>query len=93
MSKTFQRKTVSVESIALFGLFSMDKGDYIDVWIIKITFKKINLKWMFASFKSRLHAKTMFVPKVPLFQLVYWFVNLILADKHGAKNLKGLIHP
>ena len=29
----------------------------------------------------------MFDPKVQLFQLVNWFVNLILADKHGSKNL------
>ena len=37
--------------------------------------------------KKRLHTKTMFVPKVQLFQLVYLFVNSILPDKHGTKNL------
>ena len=27
------------KNLWLFGLFSGDKGDYIDVWIIKITIK------------------------------------------------------
>ena len=27
-----------------FGLFSRDKGDYIDVWMIKITSKQIKSK-------------------------------------------------
>ena len=34
----------------------------------------------------------MFVPKVRLFPLFYWSVNFTLTNKHGAKNLKGLIH-
>ena len=34
--------------------------------------------------------RTMFVPKVRLFAIVNWFVNLILIDKHGTKNLLGL---
>ena len=32
----------------------------------------------------------MFVPKVPRFQLVYWFVDVILADKHGTKIYREL---
>ena len=35
----------------------------------------------------------MFVPKVWLFPLFHWFVNFTLTDKHGTKNLQGLIHP
>ena len=35
----------------------------------------------------------MFVPKIPLFPLFYWFVNFTLTDKHGTKNLLGLICP
>ena len=50
----------------------------------------------------------MFIPKIRLFllvywfvnliledifRLVYWFVNLILDDKHGTKHLQGLIRP
>ena len=35
-----------------FGLFSGDKGGYIDVWMIKITIKHIKLKWLFVYFKS-----------------------------------------
>ena len=33
----------------------------------------------------------MFVPKIRLFPLFYWFVNFTLTDKHGTKNLSGLI--
>ena len=35
----------------------------------------------------------MFVSKVRLFPLIYWFVHFTLTDKHGTKNLQGLIHP
>ena len=63
---------VSVESI---GLFSRDNADYIDVWMIKITSKQIKSKCMFASFKSRLHAKTMFDPKA-WFSLVLRIVRI-----------------
>ena len=35
----------------------------------------------------------MFVPKIRLFPLFYWFVNFTLTDKHGTKNLSGLIRP
>ena len=35
----------------------------------------------------------MLVSKVRLFSLIYWFVHFTLTDKHGTKNLQGLIHP
>ena len=36
----FQRKTVSLwKKLWLFGLFSGDKGDNIDMWMTKITIK------------------------------------------------------
>ena len=35
----------------------------------------------------------MSLPKVRLFPLVYWFVNLTLTDNHDTKNLWGLIRP
>ena len=35
----------------------------------------------------------MFVPKIRLFPLFYWFVNFTLTDKHCTKNLLGLIRP
>ena len=35
----------------------------------------------------------MFVPKIRLFPLFYWFVNFTFTDKHGTKNLLGLIRP
>ena len=35
----------------------------------------------------------MFVPKILLFPLFYWFVKFTLTDKHGTKNLLGLIRP
>ena len=31
--------------------------------------------------------------KSGFFLSVYWFVNLTLSDKHGTKNLQGLIPP
>ena len=33
----FNKKTVFMKSIVAFGLFSGDKSDYIDLWMIKIT--------------------------------------------------------
>ena len=51
----FQQNTLFLwKKLWLFGLFSGDKGDYSDVWMIKITMasKEIKLIWMFASFKS-----------------------------------------
>ena len=33
----FQHKTVFLEKVWLFGMFSEDKGDYIDEWMIRIT--------------------------------------------------------
>ena len=54
MSKSFQWKTTLLwKALWLFGLFSRDEGDYIDVWMIKITWKQIKSKCMFASFESR----------------------------------------
>ena len=35
----------------------------------------------------------MFVPKVWLFPLFHSFVNFTLTDKHGTKNLQGLVQP
>ena len=38
--RLFQQKTVSLwKKVWLFGLFSGDKGDNIDVWMTKITIK------------------------------------------------------
>ena len=38
--RLFQRKTVSLwKKLWLFGLFSGDKGDNIDMWMTKITIK------------------------------------------------------
>ena len=42
---------------------------------------------MFAPLKSRKHTKTVFVSKVRLFPLVFWFVNLTITDKHATKTL------
>ena len=70
-----------------------DKGDYMDVWMIKITNITIQIDMDVACFESRSHTKTTFVPKFQLFQLFYWYANLTLTDKPSAKNLKGLIRP
>ena len=36
MSKIFSTKDCFVEKIVTFGMCSGDKGDYIDVWMIKV---------------------------------------------------------
>ena len=38
--RSFQQKTVSLWKNEVFGLFSGDKGDDIDMWMIKITIKE-----------------------------------------------------
>ena len=81
----------SAEKCASFGLFPGDKGDNIDMWMIKITINANRIE-MDALLISNVD-KTMFVPKVRLFPLFYWFVNFTLTDKHGTKNLLGLIRP
>ena len=54
MSKTFSTKGRFLwTKLCFFGLFSGDKGDYIDVWMIKIIIGQIKLIWIFVSFKSR----------------------------------------
>ena len=52
LSKVFSTKIFFiVEKLLLFGLFSGDKGDSIDIWMIKITIKasKIDLDVSFIS--------------------------------------------
>ena len=78
-----------------FGLFSRDKGDYIDVWMIKIMIKTNQiLMWMYASFKSRDNIqKQCLSRKSGFFPFVYLFLSLTLTDEHGAKNLWVHIRP
>ena len=80
ISKAFQQKAIfSWEKCGFFSLFSEDKGDYIDVWMIKIRIKQIKLIWMDGF---------LLLSKVDNIQnRVYWFVNSTLTDKHGAKHL------
>ena len=39
MEGFFNKNCFTVEKLWLFGLFSWDKGDNIDMWMIKITIK------------------------------------------------------
>ena len=73
-----------VEKLWLFGLFSWDKGDNIDQWMIKIMIQanQIDMDVLLIS-KVENHV----CPKVRPFPLVYWFVNFTLTDKHSIKNL------
>ena len=66
-----------MKKLWLFGLLSGDKGDYIDMWMIKIIIEtnQIDIQKPSLSLKSG------------FFLLVYWFVTLTLTDKHGTKNL------
>ena len=47
----FNKKIFIVEKLWLFGLFSGDKGDNIDMWMIKITIKanQIDMDVLFIS--------------------------------------------
>ena len=70
------------KALWLFQLFSSD------VWMIKITIKTnqiVRLDVCF--FQKQITYKDRLSPKVQLFPLVYWFVNVTLADKHDTKNV------
>ena len=71
-----------------FGLFSGDRGDYIDVWMIKFTIQtnKINMDVCFFKRQINIHKPRLSL-KSGFFTLVYWFMSLTLIDKHGTKNL------
>ena len=58
-----------------FGSFSGQKGDYIDVWLIKITIGANQIDMVFAFFRNRQHTKSMFVPKLRIFP-----VSLIVCE-------------
>ena len=77
-----------MEKLWLFGLFSGDKGDNTDMWMMKITIKanQIDMDVLLISKvdniqKPCLSLKSGFSP------LFHWFVNFTLTDKHGTKNL------
>ena len=78
-----------MEKLWLFGLFSGDKGDNTDMWMIKITIKanQIDMDVSLISKVDNIPKPCMFVPKFWLFPLFHWFVNFTLTDKHGTKNL------
>ena len=78
-----------MEKLWLFGLFIGDKGYNTDMWMIKITTKanQIDIDGFAFSKVDNEHTKTMFVSKVRVYPLIYWFVNFTLTDKHGTKNL------
>ena len=76
----------------LFGLFSGDKGNNIDMWMIKanqiITIKanQIVMDVLLISKVDNIQNPCLF-PKVRLFPLFHWFATFTLTHKHGTKNL------
>ena len=77
-----------MEKLRLFGLFSTDKGDNIDMWMINIMIKANQIDTDVLLISRVENIQKLFVPKVRLFPLFYyWFVNFTLMDKHGTKNL------
>ena len=76
-----------MEKLWLFELNYGDKGDYIDVWMIKITIKakQTNVDVLLISKVNNIQ-KNHCVPEVRLFPLFYWFVIFTVTDKHGTKN-------
>ena len=83
-----------MEKLRLFGLFFGDKCDNIDMRIIKNTIEANKID-MGVSLISKVDdiQKPCFSLKSGFFPLVYWFVNFTIMDKHGTKNLQGLICP
>ena len=77
-----------MEKVWHFGLFAGDKGDNIDMWMIKITIKanQIDMDVLLISKVDNIQ-KPCLSPKVWLFPLFYWFANFTLTDKHSTKNL------
>ena len=53
----------------LFGLFSRDKRDHNDVWMIKITIKTKEIDLDACLFEKNVAYETMFVPKIWLFPI------------------------
>ena len=76
--------------VAFFGPFPGDKGDNIDMWMIKITIKanQIDMDALLISEVDNIQNHV--VSEVQLFPLICWFVHFTLKDKHGAKNLYTL---
>ena len=77
-----------MKKLWLFGLFFGDKGDYIDVWMIKIIIEtnQIDMGCLLLSKVDNIQKPSLSL-KSGFFLLVYWFVNLTLTEKHGTKNL------
>ena len=65
-------KLCFVEKLWLFGLFSGDKGDCIDVWMIKTTIETNQIDMDACFFQKQITYKDMFVLKVRLF---YQFIG------------------
>ena len=84
----FQPNLLIVKKLWLFGLFSGDKGDNIDMYVYvddqNYDQSQSNLHGCQVYFKSRYHTKTMFVRLFPVFFLS---LNFTLTDKHSTKNL------
>ena len=66
-----------MEKFWLLELFSGDKSDNIDMWMIKITIKA-----------NQIDMNVLLISKVDNTQkpLFYWFVNFTLTAKHGTKK-------
>ena len=74
-----------MKKLWLFGLFSGDKGDYIDVWMIIIIIETNQIDMLLSKVDNI--QKLSLSLKSGFFLLVHWFVNLTLTNKHGTKNL------
>ena len=90
----FLGTNVLLEKLWIFGLFSGDKDDYIDRWMMKITIKTNQIDMNVCFFEKYITYKNNVCRKSPAFSpLFYWFVNLTLTDKHGTKHLQGQFPP
>ena len=76
-----------MEKLWLFGQSSGDKGDSIDMWMIKITIKanQFDMDVLLVSKVGNIQKACLSLKSG--FSIFYWFVNFTLTDKHGTKNL------
>ena len=67
----FQQKQCFCGKIVAFGLVSGDKGDYIDMWMIKITMKTNQIDTIVCFSQKQIAYTNHVCPRVWLFQLVF----------------------
>ena len=82
-----------MEKLWLFGLNSGDKGDNIDMWMIKITIKANQIDMDVLLISKVGNTKSMFVPKVRLFSIILLVCEFHPHRQTWYQKFLGLIRP